>query len=240
MRLNTNDDLSSMTLEEFRTLASTSRLAAPQNLPCNQLRSAIQHAQSHRSLVLWHDHSTILGLGCLLITVHVAYDTAVFLTNAEYSKKYKERINLQSIVEQPRIHLLAAGSSSLEDQLSVLQDRLDCINELPEAVSSSNGLVIKDQLKIFIGDHPAQQFERGTQMGGIYKYVCGTKDIRFDYLTHSLHNEWRDLDDLQQIATAGQFGKQPSVLKPFESLRKANLVQELNCRGDHDIAHLKR
>ena len=71
-------------------------------------------------------------------------------------------------------------------------------------------------------------------MGGTYKCVCGTKDIRFDDLTNSLQNEWRDLNDLQQIATAGQLGRQPSILKPFESLRKADLVQEFNCRGDHD------
>lgn len=68
-------------------------------------------------------------------------------------------------------------------------------------------------------------------MGGIYKCVCGTKDVRFDDLTHSLQNKWRDLDDLQQVAVAGQFGKRPSVLKPFESLRKADLFREFNCHG---------
>ena len=65
-----------MTQEELSLLASTSILV-PVNLPRDQLRSSIQHALRHRSLVLWHDHSTILGLGCLLITVHIAYDTGV-------------------------------------------------------------------------------------------------------------------------------------------------------------------
>ena len=90
MRLNTDEELSNMTLNKLKTLASNSRLAIPQDLPCDQVRSAIKHAQRHRSLVLCHDHSTILGLGCLLITIHIAYDTAVFLTDPEYSEKHKE------------------------------------------------------------------------------------------------------------------------------------------------------
>ena len=52
-----------------------------------------------------------------------------------------------------------------------------------------------DSLKFFIGDHPAQQFERGTQQGG--SGGCGARDVMFS-----------DLHDLQTVATAGKFGKQ--------------------------------
>ena len=36
----------------------------------------------------------------------------------------------------------------------------------------SNGVTITDTMRFFCGDKPAQQFERGTQIGGTYK--CGS------------------------------------------------------------------
>ena len=36
-------------------------------------------AQRTRTLAFWHDHATILGHGYILMTVHVIYDTAVFM-----------------------------------------------------------------------------------------------------------------------------------------------------------------
>jgi hypothetical protein len=37
---------------------------------------------------------------------------------------------------------------------------------------ASNGITITDTMRFFCGDKPAQQFERGTQIGGTYK--CGS------------------------------------------------------------------
>ena len=90
--------------------------------------------QRTRSLILWHDHGTILGLGCIIITVHIAYDPAVFLTQQEYEARCGKSASMQSHVERPVIHLMAAGSSAVEDQLALLQDRIDCLGELTTTV----------------------------------------------------------------------------------------------------------
>lgn len=45
------------------------------------------------------------------------------------------------------------------------------MHSLSDEISTSNGLKITDKLRFFVGDHPAQQFERGTQQGG--KFKCG-------------------------------------------------------------------
>ena len=34
-----------------------------------------------RSLIMWHDHGTILGLGCIFLTAHVVYDCSVLYTD---------------------------------------------------------------------------------------------------------------------------------------------------------------
>ena len=68
-----------------------------------------------------------------------------------------------------------ATRSSTEDQVAIIQDRIDCLHELSTNLTASNGVVIHDKMFI-IGDHPAQQFERGTQQGG--KFKCGGCGVR--------------------------------------------------------------
>ena len=100
-------------------------------------------------------HGTILGLGCIVLTVHVAYDPAVFYTQEEYEALHGESPSIQSLVERPIIHLFAAGSSSGDDQMALLQDRIDCLYDLSLHLTSSKSIPIRDELKFFIGDHPA-------------------------------------------------------------------------------------
>ena len=49
----------------------------------------------------------------------------------------------------------------------------------------------------FCGDKPAQQFERGTQLGGNYKCgSCGIKSTLMQDLGHALQCQWRTLAEL--------------------------------------------
>ena len=65
--------------------------------------------------------------------------------------------------------MLALGSSSIEDRAAVLPDRIDCLHDLAEPVLTTSGIRVYDTRRFFTGDHPAAQFEKGTQMGGRYK-----------------------------------------------------------------------
>ena len=126
MRLSTDTEIDSMT---FTDLCS---FFAKFNHPVTtETLSELQHTaktfQRTRSLIMWHDHGTILGLGCIILTVHVAYDPAVFYTQEEYEALHGESPLIQSLVERPMIHLFAAGSSAVDDQLTLIQDRIDCM-----------------------------------------------------------------------------------------------------------------
>ena len=77
----------------------------PPNATIEEFHTTI--ISNSRSLILWHNHVTILGLGCILITVHIAYDPAVFCTQTEYEDKYSQSLPIQSLVEPP----IAAGLS---------------------------------------------------------------------------------------------------------------------------------
>ncbi len=132
------------------------------------LQEKVKAIQRTRHLLLWHDHATLLGSGYILITLTILYDSAVFLTTAEYTTP-TERLNVCERIEKPQIYLITRGTSSISDHLALIGDRVDCLHTLPTKLTTSNGIKVVDHMLFFCGDKPAQNFERGTQMGGNFK-----------------------------------------------------------------------
>lgn len=131
------------------------------------------------------------------------------------------------------IYMIAPSSSSPTDQLARVGDRTECIRELSKPVTTSDDTTeINDCLRFFCGDRPAQQFERGTQIGGTYKCGgCGCKDVLMMDITHAFHNSWRSPSDIQMLILAGRLGNKPGCLKHLDNLKIADLRQELQARG---------
>ena len=81
MRLATDTDIQSMSLSDislyFNQINHQSKATA-----LLDLQGEVNKLQRTRSIVMWHDHGTISGLGCIIITVHIAYDPAVFYTQS--------------------------------------------------------------------------------------------------------------------------------------------------------------
>ena len=201
MRLTPMSSIAAMPIEDLRH-----RLP---NISCDDLtkedmcRLLFQHERT-RHLCMWHDHACILNKGFVMITMHVMYDNTLFYTDEEFEEMHPgETISVQSEVEQPEIHLLSLGSSTVADQAALIGDRLDCIRDLTTEIEASDGTSIADRLRFFTGNHPATQFEGGTKQGGHFKCgACGVKECMFNNQAHSLHREWRSLSQLQSLATA--------------------------------------
>lgn len=231
MRLLSDEEIAAMTPDELKSYACTSGVANSTD-SLDNLKSKLKSLQRTRHLALWHDHSTILGAGYILMTVHVLYDSAVFLSNDEYERKTGENLNIQEVVEEPELYILCLSSSSPSDQIASISDRLDCLPDLKNPTKSSLGIDVYDQLRFFVGDHPAQAFERGSQLGGNYKCGdCGCLTDRMDDLAHVLRCPLRTLAELQNLILEGKYGKQAGILKPFDKLKKAELQEELRKRG---------
>lgn len=148
-------------------------------------------------------------------------------------------MNVQAEVEQPEIYLLAMGSSSIEDQASVIADRLDCLQDLSTPTIASNGVEIVDTLMFFVAITQPPNL-RGTKQGGHYKCGgCGVRDTMMGDQAHALRCTWRSLADIQSLATAGSLGKTPGSLKPFEKLKLADLKEELRLRGQYNLDRCK-
>ena len=236
MRLQSDEEIDSMSSDGIKeTLKNLGELKQD----ITDHHSVLKELQRSRKLVLWHDHSTILKAGYILMTIHTLYDPAVYMTTEEYEQKTckKCKKSIQEIVEEPELYMICMCSSSLSDQLAIMADRIECLTGLNEPVLSSNNICVKDSLHFFTGDHPAQSFERGTQSGGHYKCgSCGCKSNRMDDLAHAFCLHCRSVKDLQTLALQGKFGKQQGLLKPFDGLSAAQLREELRARGVFDLS----
>ena len=160
MRLETNEQLQQKSRHEIITQLDKLCEHFDPTLPTEDLRESLKHLQHKRHLLLWHDHATLVGYGYLLLTVSVVYDPAIFLTREEYAEKTGKDIpNLQQCIEEPHIHMLAVGSSSISDQLALIADRVDCLQDLSTNLHTSGGIEVINCLRFFTGDKPAQSFE---------------------------------------------------------------------------------
>lgn len=236
MRLTKPQDIEQMTKEEILSFMISNYQKVNPDDSLQELQLQIKNMQHTRTIAIWHDHSTILNTGYILFAVWVVYDKAVFLTEEEYKEKSGVSIpSLQPIIEVPEIYMIAPSSSSPSDQLALINDRIDCLQDLSQTLSACNEEQISDKLRFFCGDKPAQQFERGTQIGGIYKCGgCGCKDTMMSDLSHAFRKPWRSLTTLQQLVTSGKYGNIPSQLKPLDNLKVSELREELHTRGVAD------
>ena len=103
------------------------------NLPSvtTEVQESTPSHQCQRHLAMWHDHATVLNKGLIMVTVHVLYDIAVFLSNKEYTVLTGRSVNVQAEVEQPMVYMLTLGSSSVEDQAALIAERVDCLTGNP-------------------------------------------------------------------------------------------------------------
>ena len=159
-----------------------------------------------------------------------------------WQKKKDVSPPIQTFVEQPEIYLLALNSTSIQDQAAIIKDRVECLHSVSEPIISSGGVSVHDIIRFFTGDHPAKQFERGTQVGGIYKCSgCGCKSYMMDDQAHALACTTRTTEELQSVAIQGVLGRVPCIIKPLyvKHLSIAEIRQELRARGVADVDRLR-
>ena len=86
--------------------------------------------QTKRNLAIWHNHSTILQTGCILFAVWIVYDPIVFLTEKECTCQTSKSVsNLQEIIKEPLIYMIAPSSSSPDEQLALVPNRVECLGQ---------------------------------------------------------------------------------------------------------------
>ena len=120
MRLHTNEELENMGRDELTRILNLAQVVFDANADNQQLKEFLRKLERTRTLAIWHDHSTLLGKGYIMVTAKILYDKAVFKTVSELGVHVD---SIQSIIEQPELHMLAVCSSAVEDQALLIGDR---------------------------------------------------------------------------------------------------------------------
>lgn len=131
MHLTTTTDILNMTKEEILSFMKSINYEGDPNDTLEQLQTRLRDIQHTRTLAIWRDHSTILNTGYIIFAVWVIYDTAVFLTETEYKAKAGKHItDIQAVIEEPEIYMIAPSSSSPSDQLALVSGHLEWLHYL--------------------------------------------------------------------------------------------------------------
>ena len=182
----------------------------------------------HRYLSVWADHSTLLSHGYLVLTVQPIWSPTTYLTDKEFFEITGKHINVQEVVEKPRLYIFAKSQDSILEKLGYVQTRVEDVKEL-KWPTIFNDQVVFDHLRMFKGDHPEIQYEAGNSQGGHFPCLCGLEKSKFNDLETVLRSEIIDLNSRKDIITAGPCGRQQKAC-PFEDLSKEEVLDELRSR----------
>jgi hypothetical protein len=131
------------------------------------MRNRLKNIERTRHLKIWHDLSTIANHGHLVFMVSCLYDPAIHYTNAEYENRTGcKNVDVQMKVETPEVYIVARSGSSDVEQLSYIETRLECLEDLSLKLETDAGTELTDTMQFFHGNSPARQLESGQQKGG--------------------------------------------------------------------------
>ena len=232
MRLHSDSEIANMSSKDILkilTLGAQYSMDQFSNATVEELRACLTKFERNRKLWVWHDHSSLASHGILAVMVGVVYDSLVFKSESEIGQ------SVQEYIEEGEIHMVALGSSTLADQVTLIPERLAELDSLTDEITSSSGIKIADTLQFFKGDKPAAQFEAGLTCGGNYPCVgCTCHRNRFSDFSHAVRCEQRSLEGIQEVALVGHYGRVPGKIKFFEGLDSNQLRKELERRSVKD------
>lgn len=153
-------------------------------------------------------------------------------TDDEYKALTGESANVQAQVECPYLHLLAAGSSCVQDHTVLTTDRLDCVQTFGTTIRALDGTLVTDTLRFFNGDKISQWIEAGNQAGGYYKCSsCRVRTTTFSDSAYCNQTPDKSLADSQAHILAGIHGGKRNSVTPLKHLSIQQVRQELAVRG---------
>ena len=86
------------------------------------------------------DGSTILNHGHLLYLIQCLYDLAFYYSSAEMREKGYSDIDVPALVERPHIYILGKCNAKEVDQLSYVDTRRECLEQLQNNLTHKEGI----------------------------------------------------------------------------------------------------
>ena len=97
MHLQNDEEIAGLTKNCLLELYKKLNIHLPDDFSEENLRDTLKQYERTRNIAIWHDHSTILGKGYILLTAKVLYDPAIFQSGKAGAQ------SIQAYVEEPEI-----------------------------------------------------------------------------------------------------------------------------------------
>ena len=166
MRYRADDEYGMMTHESVTTLLKAIN-EYNEGESFKSMQSRLKDIERTGHIKIWHDLSTIANHGHLVFMVSSLYDPATHYTNAEYQNLAGcKKVDVQTKVDSPEVYIVARSGSSDVEQLTYIDTRLECLEDLSVKLQTNAGNDVSDIMRFFHGDSPARQLQSGQQKGG--------------------------------------------------------------------------
>ncbi|CAH1240861.1 Hypp6132 [Branchiostoma lanceolatum] len=141
-------------------------------------------------------------------------------------------VDVQSVVEEPGVYLLARYKSTIADQLKYARCQREDIKTMQD--TNYQDVKIRNVVRYFTGDldNSAMWVESGEQHQGTYGCPagCDAPIKRFMDLGYCLLLQVKSLEDRRQLITSLPAGARRGSA-PFKALNKDQLIQNLDATG---------
>ena len=185
-----------------------------------------------RHLMCCHDGCTIGIYGYIVITIRVMFDVAAYFSDKEYFLKYGENVCVQLVVGKPSLYITGMCSSS--DQQFLYSDiRLEDISLLTENLKTSDGIPIKDKMRICKGFTCMPIWGWLTKRRGFF---CSSYSIQGNFsanLWYTLQSKSLSLQERINKVTETESTLQRirrGDVKLFHKLKNYEIIDELHQR----------
>ena len=130
MRHRADDEYDTMTHESVTTLLKAIN-EYNEGESLKSMQNRLKDIERKRHIKIWHDLSTIANHGHLVFMASSLYDPAIHYTNAEYQNvKGCKKVDVQRKVKSPEVYIVARSGSSDVEQLTYIDTRLECLEDL--------------------------------------------------------------------------------------------------------------
>ena len=199
MRDHSKEAIDNMSMEDMKIFLRNVGEKLTPEAAYDEIKYMYKKVLTTRYLLMWQDHSTIANHGHLLLMVRCLYDPAIFYTPQEMLQNVGRSVDVQEIVERPRLYILARSRDTVTDKLAYVETRMEDIDELQTKLKSGQDMYIEDIMRFFNSDHPEQCYERGQQEGGERPCAgCHGRASLFYDLTASFRADQTTLEQVRQ------------------------------------------
>ena len=151
MRHRADDEYDTMTHESVTTLLKAIN-EYNEGESLKSMQNRLKDIERTRHIKIWHDLSTIANHGHLVFMASSLYDPAIHYTNAEYQNVTGcKKVDVQTKVESPEVYIVARSGSSDVEQLTYIDTRLECLEDLNVKLQTNAGNDVSDIMRFFHG-----------------------------------------------------------------------------------------